>query len=126
MKHLKLIVIIFIVLLFLITFFLFDLIQKKDNEIRGALSISYISGFGLKDPCKKEEYLQSQLEKVDNIFFKKPKDSLLIGQIKERVSKSHIECIDNKNERAEEIYYEEKERASQERYQILIEKNQSR
>ncbi|MFA5427686.1 MAG: hypothetical protein WC279_05720, partial [Sulfurimonas sp.] len=76
MKHWKLTVTILIVLLFLISFFLFDLIQKKDNEIRGALSISYLSGLGLRDPCKKEEYLQSQLKKVDSIFFKEPKDSL--------------------------------------------------
>ncbi|MFA6197336.1 MAG: hypothetical protein WC656_11925 [Sulfurimonas sp.] len=123
MKHLKLIVIILIVLLFLISFFLFDLIQKKDNEIRGALSISYLSGFELRDPCKKEEYLQSQLKKADSIFFKEPKDSLLIGQIKEKLSKSYIDCINKKNKIAEEIYYEEKERESKERYQILLEKN---
>jgi hypothetical protein len=110
----------------MISFFLFDLIQKKDNEIRGALSISYFSGFGLRDPCKKEEYLQSQLKKVDSIFFKEPKDSLLIGQLKERLSKSHIDCINEKNKIAEEIYYEEKERESKERYQMLLEKNQNR
>jgi len=126
MKHWKLTVTILIVLLFLISFFLFDLIQKKDNEIRGALSISYLSGLGLRDPCKKEEYLQSQLKKVDSIFFKEPKDSLLIGQLKERLSKSHIDCINEKNKIAEEIYYEEKERESKERYQMLLEKNQNR
>jgi len=126
MKHLKIIVISLVILLTIIIFFLFDLIQKKDNEIRGALSISHISGFGFKDPCKKEEYLQLELEKINKIFFKEPSDSLLIGQIKERLSNSRVECIEKKEDEAEKIYYEKKERESQERYKMLQEKSRER
>ena len=126
MKHLKLIVMVLVILLAIIIFFLFDLIQKKDNEIRGAFSISYVSGFGFKDPCKKEKYLQAELKKIDSIFFKEPSDSLLIGQIKERLSKSHIKCTNKKIYEEEEIYYEKKERESQQRYKMLQEQNQNR